>query len=583
MNLTTASRIFQLFTRILDVRTPTEPFLPTAVEKPGLPIEDVLLPFPRATPESQGVSSRHLRSFLGELRKDPALFTHDVMVLRNGKVLCEASYGGQDLRAAKYTFSACKSVVSLAVGLLVDDGAISVQDPVADFFEEAGSAVLHRRLKGMTVEDLLTMRSSVPFTEAEALTEPDWVRRFLSAAPKSEPGTEFSYNSLNTYMLSAIICRKTGKSLSEFLQERLFTPLGISGYHWEVCPKGIEKGGWGLYIRPEDLAKLGQLVLNGGMWQGQRLLSQEYIDAATSVHAQAPEGIGDFDYGYQIWVGRHENTFLFNGMLGQNVLGFRDSGILVVCHAGADTDFQESRFFEIVSRYFGGSFPGQLPENEADLAALAETVRSLSDYNCSPLPLDQRAEPFLNRCFTAQDEKAASVGLLPLALQALHNNYSAGFESVAVTAKGEIPELIYREKDALYRVPVGLGRPVVTQLDFRGNLFHVAVSGRFTHDEEERPVFYIRLEFLETPCVRIIKLVLDGDRMLLRETETPGIPYISRKLCAAGQSALYRPLLLVSAGGTEEDFLMYKTLQVLSPEIVLVGSWADGQTRDYTA
>ncbi len=351
-------------------------------------------------------------------------------------------------------------------------------------------------------------------------------------------------------------------------RERLFAPLGISDFHWEVCPKGIEKGGWGLYIKPEDLAKLGQLVLDGGMWQGQRLLSKEYIDAATSVHAQTPEGIGDFDYGYQIWVGRHENAFLFNGMLGQNVLGFRDSGTLVVSHAGANTDFQESRFFEIVSRYFGGSFPEQLPENASDFAALEETVRGLSDYNRSSLPLDQAAEPFLNRCFSAQDDKAASVGLLPLALQALHNNYSTGFESVAVTAKGEVPELIYREKNALYRLPIGLGRPVVTQLDFRGNVFLAAASGRFTHDEEERSVFYIRLEFLETPCVRIIKLILDGDRMLLREAETPGVPYVSRKLCEAGQSALYRPLLLVAAGGTEEDFLMYKTLQVLSPEII---------------
>ena len=92
MNLTTASRIFQLFTRILDVRTPTEPFLPTVVEKPELPLEDVQQPFPRVSPESQGVSSRQLQSFFDELRKAPTLFTHDVMVLRNGKVLCEGDY-----------------------------------------------------------------------------------------------------------------------------------------------------------------------------------------------------------------------------------------------------------------------------------------------------------------------------------------------------------------------------------------------------------------------------------------------------------------------------------------------------------
>ena len=261
MNLTTASRTFQLLTRILDTQSATEAFLPTAAEKPPLPLRAPLQPFPRATPESQGVSSRLLRRFLEELNRGRDLYMQDVMVLRSGRVICEAAFGSQDLRAAKYTFSACKSVVSLAVGLLADDGLLSVEEPVADIFDESGT--LRRRLKDMTVEDLLTMRSGVQFTEAEALTETDWVRRFLSAAPKGEPGEEFAYNSLNTYMLSAIIRRRSGRSLMELLQERLFGPMGITDVRWETCPMGVEKGGWGLYIRPEDLAKLGQLVLDG--------------------------------------------------------------------------------------------------------------------------------------------------------------------------------------------------------------------------------------------------------------------------------------------------------------------------------
>ena len=255
-------------------------------------------------------------------------------------------------------------------------------------------------------------------------------------------------------------------------------------------------------------------------------------------------------------------------MLGQNVLGFRDSGILVLTHAGADTDFQESRYFEIVSRYFGGAFPATLPEDESAQADLSAAIHRLSAYSREAEPIGEAAAPFLNRCYTVRDDRAASVGLLPLALQALYNNYAAGVVSVAVSEKGGAPELIYREADALYRLPVGLGRPIVTQLDFRGNVFHVAALGRFTHDEEERPVFCIRLDFIETPCVRIIKLVSDGNRLLLRQTETPGVPYVSGKLCQAAQSPLYKPLLMMAAGGTEEDFLRYKTLQVLSPEVV---------------
>ena len=229
MKLTTASRTFQLLTRILDVRTATEPFLPPVPEKPAIPLGDVQQSFPRATPESQGISSRHIRAFLEELARGRELYTQEVMILRSGKVVCEAAYGSQDLRAAKYTFSACKSVVSLAIGLLVDDGLLSVQDAVADIFDEDGSTNLHRKLKGMTVEDLLTMRSGVLFTEAEALTETDWIRRFLGDALKGEPGTEFAYSSLNTYMLSADCtrwCAEHGKTIDQV--ERAAWDVGVA-------------------------------------------------------------------------------------------------------------------------------------------------------------------------------------------------------------------------------------------------------------------------------------------------------------------------------------------------------------------
>ena len=569
MNLSTASRTYQLMTRIFDPRSATEPFLPATGEKKPLPLRQPRQPFPRATPESQGISSRHIRRFLEELERGGDLFPQDVLILRRGQLLCGASYESQVLTAPKHTFSACKSVTALAVGLLVDDGLLHLEDKVADLFEDLATAAVRRRLKTMSVEDLLTMRSGVLFGEAEAMTENDWMKAFLNSSLKGEPGTEFHYNSLNTYMLSAIVRRKAGKGLLEFIQERLFDPMGITDVLWETCPMGTEKGGWGLYIRPEDMAKLGQLVLDGGLWQGRRLISQAFLQAALTAHASPPPELGDYDYGYQIWVGRKANTFLFNGMLGQNVLGFRDSGILLVTNAGEDTDFQESRYFEIADRYFGGQFPEALPEDPQAVEELRQAVAALSAYSRPALPLDQRAEPFLHRSFAAADPKAASVGLLPVALQALHNNYTAGLSSIAVSVRGDLPELIYREKGGTYRLPVGLGRPQITQLDVGGDVYQVAADGRFTHDEEERPVFCVRLAFLETPSVRIIKLILTREGLLLRQTETPGVPYVFQKLRKAADAALYKPLLLLGLGGAEEDYLRYKTLQLVSPEIVL--------------
>ena len=166
MNLTTASRTFQLLTRLLDTRSRTEPFLPPNGEKKPLPLRLPQQPFPRATPESQGVSSDHIRKFLEELARGEDLYMQDVLILRHGQVLCEAAFGGQVLAAPKYTFSACKSVVSLAVGLLIDDGLLRLEDKVADLFEDLLPPASRRRLRSMSVEDLLTMRSGIVFSEA---------------------------------------------------------------------------------------------------------------------------------------------------------------------------------------------------------------------------------------------------------------------------------------------------------------------------------------------------------------------------------------------------------------------------------
>ena len=106
---------------------------------------------------------------------------------------------------------------------------------------------------------------------------------------------------MNTYILSAIVRAAAKMSLSDFLRQRLFLPLGIHDWFWEKSPDGIEKGGWGLYIRPEDMGKIGTMLLDGGLYNGKRILSSRYINAALLPKMTAPTSYGDFNYGYQIW------------------------------------------------------------------------------------------------------------------------------------------------------------------------------------------------------------------------------------------------------------------------------------------
>ncbi len=566
MSLLSTNHAFQLITRILDPAEATEPVVEFAAQKPAIPLGRSGQPLPEDLPENQGVSSRHIAAFLQELNRDPTLRMHSVLILRHGKILCRAAFGAQRTDLPKYTFSACKSVVSLAVGLVMDDGLLRPEDKVVDFFPEECGPVSRRLLKDLTVEHLLTMTATPMFNEASSMTCTDWVRGYFSSPGFGESGKKFQYNSLNTYMLSALVCRLTGETLSDFLTRRLFGPMGIGDFYWETCPQGIEKGGWGLYLKPEDLAKLGVLIQNKGLWNGQRLISEEYLQKATQTWAEAPESCGDFNYGWQIWMGRRDNTFLFNGMLGQNVLCYRDNDILLISHAGNDENFQQSRYFTIAREYFGGEFPDSLPRDAAGERELRKTLQALSACP-GRVPDREEFEAFAGKRFTADDPCAASAGLLPLLLQAVENSYSHGLQAIAVGGTRTMPELFYEERDQLHHITAGTREPVVQTLTFHGNVYRVAAQARFTHDDEENPVLRVRLDFLETPCTRILKLIRTPAGFTVRQEEFPGANYVRKLTDQAANAPAMRPILSALLGSSDPDFLGWKLERIFAPSL----------------
>ena len=566
MSLSSANRSLQLVVRLLDSKNTTEPMEDFGIQKPEIPLGRSSQPLPREIPEREGIPSRHIAGFLNTLKDDPTLRMHSVLILRNGKVLCEATFGAQDTELPRMTFSACKSVTALAIGLLMDDGLLSPTDKLTDLFPDDGGPVSKRLMKELTVEHLLTMQTGNQFNEVSSMTEVDWVRAYFLSPSLTDPRGKFQYNSLNTYILAVLVTRLTGKTLTKFLTERLFAPMGIADFYWETCPQGIEKGGWGLYMRAEDLAKLGQLVLDHGYWNGKQLISQDFLEQATTAHVVTPDGYGDYDYGWQIWVGKQENTFLFNGMLGQNVLCFRNSGITVVSHAGNSETFQQSSYFKHVSHYFGGTFPKSLPREPRAERELQKILLALADCT-GPIPAKEQLTVFSGKRFVADDPRAASAGLLPLTLQAVENCYSKGMEAVTVSASKAMVSVLYEERDQLYQVLAGTKEPLYQVLNFRGNEFRVAAQARFTHDEEEDPVLRVQLDFLETPCSRILKLIRTPKGWLLRQEETPNVDYILETVVLAAPNAASKALLATLLGSSDADFLHWKMDQVFGPTL----------------
>lgn len=161
----------------------------------------------------------------------------------------------------------------------VSEGKLSLDTKIVDVFRKNVSLFGFIRQKDLTVRHLLTMTSGVSFNETGAISGNDWVKGYLEAFCHHEPGTYFEYNSMNTYMLSAIITEITGETMLDYLKPRLFAPLGITWVFWETCPKGKNKGGWGLFLCVEDMAKLGQLYLDGGKWKGQQVIPEDWYES----------------------------------------------------------------------------------------------------------------------------------------------------------------------------------------------------------------------------------------------------------------------------------------------------------------
>ena len=232
---------------------------------------------PRSTPEAEGIPSQAVTALFDSLMLLPKTEIHSVMVLRYGKVVAEI-YPVPFAPEYSHTMYSCsKTFVSAAVGLAVADNRLRLTDRVATFFPESLPDTISTNLAAMTVRDLLTMTSGIAADWNMRNICTDWIRTFL-AKPVREPGKQFEYDSIATYLLSAIVQKVTGMTLLDYLKLKLFNPMNIMEVAWEISPEGYNTGGWGLYIQSESLAKFGQLLLNRGMWKGRQLLPASWVE-----------------------------------------------------------------------------------------------------------------------------------------------------------------------------------------------------------------------------------------------------------------------------------------------------------------
>ena len=279
---------------------------------------------PCASPVSQGVSALAVRRFIKALDNTEATMRGFVLVRNNQKV-AEQYWAPYTAHDKNLVYSISKSFTSTAAGLAYDAGLLDLDAKVLSFFPDEAPAQPDANLAAMRVRDLLAMNSgheSDPTVSVLFADGGDWVKAFLSLPVENAPGSHFVYNTIGSFMVSAIVQKLTGKTVVEYLREPLFAPLGFGDVDGDLSPKGIFTGGWGLFVRVEDLAKLGMVYLNKGLYEGKRILSEEWVELATSVHSDNATGRENESpdwrqgYGFQFWRCQH-NCYRGDGAMGQ--------------------------------------------------------------------------------------------------------------------------------------------------------------------------------------------------------------------------------------------------------------------------
>lgn len=299
---------------------------------------------------------------------------YSIMVVEQGKVVFEQWYNGSAPDSTYDVYSVSKTLLALGVGCAADEGLLSAEDRVIDYFPDELPQTVSDTLSSMRISHLLTMTCGLEETPKllSAFSGKDgfdWLEEFFNSRQAHMPGTSFYYNFFSPYIVAAILEKATGMGVVDYITPRLLEPLHITDLEWKDSPAGICVGGWGLSVCTEDMAKIGQLLVQRGKWNGRQLVSSEWVGTMTSnlvaskplsaftyrmdqKMLEDPENDHSQGYGYYVWQGK-SGTYRAEGLKGRHILVNPSKETVLAITSNSNMD---QRFIDLIWKHFGNLF-----------------------------------------------------------------------------------------------------------------------------------------------------------------------------------------------------------------------------------
>lgn len=468
---------------------------------------------PRAkTAESVGVCSKTVQGFIDEcLELDKEL--HSIIVLRHGKIACEAYRAPFDENQAQMVYSVSKSFTSTAIGFAIDEGLFSLETKVLDIFPEYRKPKRDNNLENMTVRHLLNMTSGKAVSVFMDRVKDNWLEQIFDSPWYAAPGEEFAYVSENMYVLCSMIHKMANQSVLEFLTPRLFEPLGIEDAKWETCPIGVETGGWGMVIKPMDLAKFTLCYQQMGIYNGEQVIPRWWVEEASKTQSDNTNYSEEIDttsgYGYCFpRCGGYKNAYRSDGLFSQFGIVFEDLDSCVIITAG---EIEEQPMRDIVWKYFPKAFIDDDKKAETHEVHIEDYPIVYSEFRSS---LEKHIHAQSMKFSTPVICNAAGfpVSMIPLPGTFMESDKAGNMNKVTLEFFENELKITWVEGEEINSVIAGLDGERRWDNVILGKLRHVTASTAAWNSEKE---LEIHIRPIDVPSKRVIKFIFEPNRVVL--------------------------------------------------------------------